>query len=615
MSTKKVLPSSPAVAVAAKTTATATATVTAPINFQQVLNEIPKLIGPGMKYIIMIGFCIVFSVMLSTIIDGKDSKGNIDPKKKPGISDYKNYIYVMTFTISLLLLIYLYVRSGNSDLDPKLVMIIGGSIIIVTIILFITSYTSPSASSTSSIMMQSYIINIILLAIVIVGLAIGYKVLENSAKRMRGWPGFIVNFLFFIPCLLTDFIEYILSEFKSAPNSVFILYIIELILILLYFYIPKLLKLLINKNGITLQHKPVYLNKSTILSNSDLFLLPNSLTSTITSSDISSNTYNSNFGLSMWIYVNNMGIHPLTTNGYILFQNSSINNDNGKPSIEFIGNDEWKYSFSDQLIQYNLLSSDTEVDFEINRYQILSSIDIGYFINAGYVVDTDGITSENIMEKVKNQFKDANITTSETFKFLIDASHALSSLDYKNANTKYKSLLAIESDSTNYDVTYTYSYGINDLKGISKTDTATSIAELIILIQKDLRTYRENIKFRAYADDVSIYDMFSFVREITQTVKYKGETNFILKTPSQKWNHIVFNYYENNVDLFINGNLERSMDLKNNPIRILPTDIISIGDTNGINGAICNIVYYNIPLTKTKISQIYNTYFMKNPPI
>ena len=71
----------------------------APINFQQVLNEIPKFIGPGIKYIIMIGFCIFFAVMLSTIIDGKDSKGNIDSKKKPGISDYKNYIYVMTLMI------------------------------------------------------------------------------------------------------------------------------------------------------------------------------------------------------------------------------------------------------------------------------------------------------------------------------------------------------------------------------------------------------------------------------------------------------------------------------------------------------------------------------------
>jgi len=90
----------------------------------------------------------------------------------------------------------LFLRKGNSDLDPNLVMIMGGCIVFVTITIFITSYKSPFASSTSSIMMQSYVINLILLAIVIVGLAIGYKILENSAKKMRGWPGFIVNFLF-----------------------------------------------------------------------------------------------------------------------------------------------------------------------------------------------------------------------------------------------------------------------------------------------------------------------------------------------------------------------------------------------------------------------------------
>jgi hypothetical protein len=58
------------------------------------------------------------------------------------------------------------------------------------------------------------------------------------------------------------------------------------------------------------------------------------------------------------------------------------------------------------------------------------------------------------------------------------------------------------------------------------------------------------------------------------------------------------------------------MDLQMNPILQLPTDIISVGDdTNGINASICNIIYYSIPMTQTKISQLYNTYFMKNPPI
>ena len=57
------------------------------------------------------------------------------------------------------------------------------------------------------------------------------------------------------------------------------------------------------------------------------------------------------------------------------------------------------------------------------------------------------------------------------------------------------------------------------------------------------------------------------------------------------------------------------MNLKNSPIHFLPTDIISVGDVNGIHGSLCNLVYYTEPLTKTKISHIYNTNFMKNPPV
>ena len=110
-------------------------------------------------------------------------------------------------------------------------------------------------------------------------------------------------------------------------------------------------------------------------------------------------------------------------------------------------------------------------------------------------------------------------------------------------------------------------------------------------------------------------DEWNFIFNDSLNTSSENKTNYILKIPSQKWNHVVFNYYENNVDLFINGNLERNMDLKWNPLRYLPTDIISVGDMNGIDGAICNIKYYNIPLTQTKISQIYNMYIMKNPPL
>ena len=529
------------------------------ISLQEVINKIPEYLGPGLKYILMISICVFIGVVLYTTVN-----------VKPDIVYLRKYVYLMTIILPLLLLVYLFVRKDSSKIDPKIIMAVGGAIVFIFITIMFSYYKKPGSSSTGSIIMQTYIINLILLAIVIVALAIGYNVLKNSAKRMRGWPGFIVNFLFFIPCLLSDFVDYMLSEFKQAPPSVFILFIIEIILILAYIYVPKILKMLIVKNGVTLQHKPVYLNRVKILSNSDIFLLPNSVTSAL-ASDVSSNTYNSNFGLSMWIYVNNMGTSKLQENGSFLFKNSSPNNANGKPSIQFMGgNDEWKFTFTDQLIKNNVIDDENDI-----------------------------------------------------LNFLKDASA-------KNvSNVIYKEWLENESLG-DYSVTYTYSYGINNFSDSVthlNTDTYSTISEVFYNIHNDYEKYKpiadqrvnEAIDAKMITDEDAEYftltDMYSLVTKITQTVKYKGETSFRLMIPSQKWNHIVFNYYENTVDLFINGNLERSMNLKNSPIHFLPTDIISVGDVNGIHGSLCNLVYYTEPLTKTKISHIYNTNFMKNPPV
>lgn len=404
------------------------------LNLQQVIKKIIEYLGPGLKYILMGICCIIILAIFS--------KAAFD---KPDVVFLKKYTYLMTICIPLLLLIFLFLRKSN--LDSNVMMGIGGVITFVIIVILIAYYKTPISNKTNNIVIYSYIINLIIIGILIVGLAIGYNILKNSARKMKGWPGFIINFLFFIPCLLSDFVDYILSEFKNGPPAVFILFMLEIILILLYIYIPKIWNYIINKNGITLQKDPVILNRNTILSNNDFFLLPNSLTNSI-SSDISSNIYNSNFGLSMWIYVNNMGSNVIQTNGSVLFKIASPNNTHGKPCIRYMGNDEWNFIFNENL----------------------------------------------------------------------------------------------KSSSDN-------------------------------------------------------------------------KTNYILKIPSQKWNHVVFNYYENNVDLFINGNLERNMDLKWNPLRYLPTDIISVGDADGIDGAICNVKYYNNPLTQTKISQIYNMYIMKNPPL
>lgn len=96
-------------------------------------------------------------------------------------------------------------------------------------------------------------------------------------------------------------------------------------------------------------------------------------------------------------------------------------------------------------------------------------------------------------------------------------------------------------------------------------------------------------------------------------------TNHSLVLPNQKWNNIVLNYRDLNVDIFINGNLEINVKLNEMPT-YTNTDKISIGEDGvnertGLYGSICNIVYYKNIMTKGQIIDNYNLLNIRNPPI
>ena len=97
------------------------------------------------------------------------------------------------------------------------------------------------------------------------------------------------------------------------------------------------------------------------------------------------------------------------------------------------------------------------------------------------------------------------------------------------------------------------------------------------------------------------------------TVGPEPKSSFIIEVPSQIWNNFVFNYNGDVVDLFINGVLERSV--KCMPKHNDATDQFIAGEASGLYGAICNVTYYDKPLSLYEITSAYNLLNGHNPPI
>lgn len=80
----------------------------------------------------------------------------------------------------------------------------------------------------------------------------------------------------------------------------------------------------------------------------------------------------------------------------------------------------------------------------------------------------------------------------------------------------------------------------------------------------------------------------------------------------QKWNNIIINYDGGILDIFLNNELVKS-DIGVVPYYTL--DNLTLGENNGLNGSICNVVYFSNPLNTTNMYILYNMVKDKSPPV
>ncbi len=370
------------------------------------------------------------AICIIMFLAGRDTKGLT--------KNFNSYTVLMLIPIIVGFVILSPLFKSNS---PHLLMFGGGILaLIFAVVVYYTNNLSPDTAA-----FGSRAAGWLGLAILIVGLAMVVKLFSSDLKQMTGWPGFFANLLFYIPCLLNDFIDYLFLQFKTTPNTVLLLFVVEILLILFYIYYPQLMNKITTKNEASIQKTPLFLNNRIVIANSDKMLM--AIPKYDTTSSLDKPRYNPNYTMDMWIHLN---IQPSSNASYVN-ETTIFDYGNGKPRIAYknsIGN---------------------------NRSE----------------------NADNYLIYVSNNGDDKPITVS---------------------------------------------------------------------------------------------------------------------VPNQKWNYFAFNFFDSKVDVYINGTLERSVEYGKNMPSYNSTDVISIGSDKGLDGAICNINYYGIPLSDNQIATKYNVFALQNPP-
>lgn len=143
-------------------------------------------------------------------------------------------------------------------------------------------------------------------------------------EKKTSWLKLLIKIITFIPCLVMDLISYIQFQYQITTKPIVILFVIEILLIGLYFLLPWFMEKLILHNTSQLITQPENLN---IQQSLGTFQDVNYTASY--GSD--TNEFNYHFAISSWFYINS---NPPETNPYYS-KYTSILNVGDKPDIQF----------------------------------------------------------------------------------------------------------------------------------------------------------------------------------------------------------------------------------------------------------------------------------------
>ena len=245
--------------------------------------------------------------------------------KDPAALTGRTYLYVtVLFVVLFSTAIYAYRGGitwskgdgGGVSIRP-LTLLIGG-VVMVLVTLFVYLYTHASAAFT---VILTFFLNMVLFLMMLLALVFLGNVATNYLKRTDGVFSFLLEFIFYIPCLLSAGAQGLWADWKMTPPLSAVILAVELLLILTYLYVPLLIQTIVTPSGaIVLQGPPVFLDQGAVTVGTSE-AARTSANSTVANNilpqgiggDPPASQYNADYALSMWIAVNPGGTASTST--------------------------------------------------------------------------------------------------------------------------------------------------------------------------------------------------------------------------------------------------------------------------------------------------------------
>ena len=239
------------------------------------------------------------------------------------------YLYLFTAVVPVLLIfLFAFKKGGIFNETFNIYLILG---LLFCAVVYSTMTFIYSKLDDNTMFLLGYVSNILSFCILIIGLAIIHKVFLNNIMRLGGTPKFLLSFLFFIPCLLNDFILYIKKDLVTTPSLAYFLIFMESILLILYFLIKRILNTKMIKNEVMIHNGKFFLDTKKEINLANIVELRGQTErSTSDLLDSISKTKPLSYALSLWIQINQPEVSSIEFPILLYGDNS-----NPKPKITY----------------------------------------------------------------------------------------------------------------------------------------------------------------------------------------------------------------------------------------------------------------------------------------